>query len=197
MEPLDIIVLGQFLNDFDARYNPMLIPATYKSRLDKAVEIYRKHIPRPRIIITGEDPADLAVSEARVGLNYLLAQYGKDFPDLASNVVLEEKAQTTTQNAVYTKRILLAGGSRTPIVISSDFHMERVESIFRFVYGLEFHPVFVAASSGLHPAEFARLTVKYRKKGEDTLQWFKEEGIEPGEHEKIFELVKWTGKLSG
>lgn len=194
---LDIIVLGQFLKDVRAMSSPRYIPDTYKARLDKAVEIYLQHAPKTRIIISGEDPADLAVSEARAGLNYLLAVYGSSIHAFERDLVLEEQAQNTPQNAYYTKLILLAGGGRTPIVISSDFHIPAVEKIFRFVYGHEFRPTFVGADSKFRPGDLATLSGVYEEYGKRFVRSLEEVGIKPGEHEKIFELIKWTGHLSG
>lgn len=185
MNRLDLIVLGQFTSDFKAWKNPRNIPYTYRARLDKAAEFYGSLTPTPRIIISGDDTADMAVTEAQFGLNYLLATCREQYPKLRDDVILEEQAQTTLGNAYYTKRILLRGGSRTPIVISSDFHLEKVEGVFRFIYGPDFNPIFVGAHSGFTDKKLARLAAKYKKDLTEMMQAFEELGIKPGEHEKI------------
>jgi len=190
MQTLDIIVLGLKLpNHNRIIHDPQLIPDIYKSRLDKAVDIYTQN-PGSRIIISGSDVTGIGVSEARVGFEYLLSQYCRNIPGIWNDVLLEEQARGTLGNAVYTKLMLLANGSRTPHIISSDYHMERVNYVFGHVYGPEFQPTFISTSSGLDKKALDREVSEERQRLRRATEFFQTKSIGLGDHKKVLDILE-------
>ncbi len=189
---MDIIVLGPVLRHHRFILDPRSIDYIrnidyiYRSRLDKAVEIYLANLHiNPRIIISGAGVANLGVSEAKIASWYILLEHDKALPDIYNNIVLEEKAKNTLESAIYTKLILLASGSRKPIVVSSDFHIERVKIIFDYVYGEWFQNKYVGSPTNLDSSSLNRHIEKEKAILSYTLNFFDTHGIEADDHEKI------------
>jgi hypothetical protein len=98
-----------------------------KSRLDKAIKIYNQYI-FDYIIVTGGDPSNKNITEAEVMYNYL-----KDF--IPSNKLYKEiEANTTFENAIYTKKMIMNTQIKNIYVLTSDFHINRSEYIFENVF---------------------------------------------------------------
>ncbi|MCD8082569.1 MAG: YdcF family protein [Clostridiales bacterium] len=119
-----VIVLG-------GRVKPEGISRTLKLRLDKAAE-YARENPETRLILSGAQGEDEAQSEASFMRDYLM-----DAGVEASRLILEEQARNTTENLLYSRRLMeqraedgRLSGLRIGIV-TSNFHLFRAMWIAR------------------------------------------------------------------
>ncbi len=94
-----------------------------KSRMDKAIEIYRSGAA-PRIIVTGKNEANAMRRYAvRKGIN-------------PADVIAESQAMDTIGNAFFVRKNFLERNKwNRVIVVTSVFHIPRAELIFRKVLG--------------------------------------------------------------
>ena len=127
-------------------------------RLDVGLEYYRDGYAGT-IIVSGRgshyDPTGEGVSlltEAKTMKDYLVAQ------GVPTGTVLEEDASVDTiGNLFFTRaRFLDPHGWFEPLIISSDFHMDRVKAIAEWVLGDSYAPRFAGAAHGAMSA--AQLT---------------------------------------
>ena len=88
-----MIVLG-------AKVNGTEVSNTLKLRLDKAIEYYKKH-KYVNIIVSGGQGNDENITEALAMKNYLVSN-GVNI----NNIIEENKATTTLENIIYSKKIL-------------------------------------------------------------------------------------------
>ena len=66
-----------------------------------------------------------------------------------NHLFLEDKSLDTVAQALFTKlKIISPKNWEKIVVVSSNYHMERVEKIFRFIYGKEFDFKFVSSELG-------------------------------------------------
>jgi uncharacterized SAM-binding protein YcdF (DUF218 family) len=183
---LDIVVLGRRL---EGGGRPGDI---FRRRLDTAAEVYRSRKGaggRPRVVITGGDLGGQGVSEARSGWTYLREEAGLPAGDL----VLEEKALDTVSNAVYSKLLLLESGCRTPVIVSSCYHIPRVSYIFSHILGGEFEPTYVSAPTGLDPAEYRRHWHSESMKMIEAVNCLDGLDAWPGDHRKVVAFLREKG----
>ena len=108
-----MIVLGSRL-DGDKVSN------TLKLRLDKAIEYYNKH-KNINIIVSGGKTNNLDISEALAMENYLIANGVNK-----NNIIKEDKATSTLENIIYSKKILEdINYNGKVLIVTSDFHLFR------------------------------------------------------------------------
>ena len=186
--PIDIIVLGRRLGPGGQ------ISGIYRRRLDRALEIYQEKLERgvaTRIVITGGDLGRRGISEARAGREYLCGR--ADLPE--EDVVLEEKAHDTMSNAVYSKMLLLRSGCRTPVVVTSCYHIPRTSYIFSHILGKEFEPTYVSAPTGLDGAEFHRHWHSKSEKMIQAVEFLDRLDAPPGDHQSVVAFLREKGLI--
>lgn len=96
--------------------------------------ILQKRLHLPILVSSGQVYRDLG-NEASVST---LVLRGLQIP--TNQILVEDKSLTTTENALFTKQILQAKAFKTPILVTSAFHMERSVLNFRNI-GIEVIPV--------------------------------------------------------
>lgn len=96
-----------------------------KLRIEKAVELYKKR-KGARIIFTGGFSKTADFSEAK-----LIADIAQSIGVSQKDIILEEKADNTIQNAINSKRILEEEGFDAVVVVTSPIHLRRAKYIFR------------------------------------------------------------------
>jgi vancomycin permeability regulator SanA len=103
-------------------------PGTWlKSRLDKAIKVNNEYL-FAYIILTGGDPTKKNITEAEVMYNYL-----KDY--IPKNKMYKEiKANSTFENAIYTKKMITNTLIKNIYVLTSDFHINRSKYIFENIF---------------------------------------------------------------
>lgn len=108
-----MIVLG-------AKVNGTEISNTLKLRLDKAIEYYNKH-KSVNIIVSGGQGNDENITEALAMKNYLISN-GVN----SNNIIEENKATTTLENIIYSKKILDNMNNKGKVlIVTSDYHLFR------------------------------------------------------------------------
>lgn len=101
-------------------------------RVVTAVRLYKRlKIP---IIVSGGTVFQHAKPEAPIVQRFLV---DLGVPDNA--IIMEDKSLNTSQNAKNTRKICLERGFRTPILVTSAFHMKRSVMLFKSV-GIEVTP---------------------------------------------------------
>jgi len=118
-----IITLGQSLNH-DGSPSRVLV-----KRAEEAAAAYRELGGVP-VIVSGGDPINAGVTEAEV-MHRLLSQARGGVPN--ASILMEPKALTTVQNAVYTGALLNKIGAKEAVLVTSDFHMPRALYTFEAV----------------------------------------------------------------
>lgn len=97
-------------------------------RADKAIELYKKGYA-PLLIFSGA-ALDDGPSNAFAMRDQALAQ---GVP--AKDILIDQDAQNTYQNATNTKKILDETGGHSLILVTSPYHQRRADMTFRFVLG--------------------------------------------------------------
>lgn len=112
-----IIVLGSGL--IGDRVPPLLA-----SRINKAVQQYKKYNGRPLIITSGGQGSDEKVAEAYAMKKYIHEHY-TEIPDEA--VVMEDQSTTTLENMQFSKKIIIErfGEKARGIFVSNNYHILR------------------------------------------------------------------------
>jgi len=127
LRPADtILVLGA------AQYNGRPSPV-FKSRLDYALELYRRGLA-PVIILTGGVGAGDTVSEAEVGRRYARAA---GVPDSA--MLVERQGLTSAESMGAAPGLLAARDLRSALLVSDSYHMLRLMLLGRRV-GIQVWP---------------------------------------------------------
>ena len=108
-----MIVLG-------AKLDGDKVSNTLKLRLDKAIEYYNKH-KDINIIVSGGKTNSSDISEALAMENYLIANGVNK-----KNIIKEDKATSTLENIIYSKKILEdINYNGKVLIVTSDFHLFR------------------------------------------------------------------------
>ena len=171
-----VIVLSQKTNR-----NGILADRT-RERTEKDIEIFKDGIVKSITLSGGyERLVDLEIPTHAEAMKKFAIEKG--VPE--SKIIIEEKSLDTVGQAIFTKRYLAIPQKwKKIIVISSDYHIERVRAIFEFVYGKNFKISFVTT-----PTEGDG--TKIRAKEKESLQSFYEtfKDVNPWDDKKIFETL--------
>ena len=113
-----MIILG-------AKVNEDGISKTLKRRLDKAIEYYNTNKNINNIIVSGGQGSDEVVTEALAMKNYLVKNgVSKD------KIIMEDKATTTLENIIFSKKIITDKNSKGKVlIVTSDYHLFRGQFI--------------------------------------------------------------------
>lgn len=100
------------------------VPPLLASRINKAVEQYRKYNGKPLIITSGGQGSDEKVSESYAMKAYI-HEHHLDIPDEA--VVMEDQSTTTLENMKFSKKIIeeKIGKNAKGIFVSNNYHILR------------------------------------------------------------------------
>ncbi|MGB9919716.1 MAG: YdcF family protein [Moorellales bacterium] len=99
-------------------------------RVETAVRLYRKGLA-PRLLLTG-GPVEWNVPAADI-----MAWQAESLGVPSQDIVLERRATSTYENAVYSLEILKERGWRSAIVVTSPYHLRRTRFIFERVFAEE------------------------------------------------------------
>jgi len=134
-----------------------------KYRVEKAVELYNQGLA-PNILMSGyksmSDNKPPKETEAQFMKNYAI-ELGADEND----IFLEDQAQDTIANIIYSKLIMDEYGWKNMIFVSSDFHMKRIKLISEYIFDDTYNIDYVGSKS-------IDENVDEDKKSEDFLKWF-------------------------
>lgn len=164
------------------------IPDQSKRRLQKAKEIFKKKKEKPNILLCGKYsflyPKDKLppITEAKAMKKKLL-KFG--IPE--EKIFLEEKSQDTISNAYYAKKeYFIPQKERKAIIISSSYHIPRLEFIFKKVFGPEYNLKFMGIASPFSEKEIKELENRQKELLQKTKKIMKE--MEPGNHEFLKDI---------
>jgi len=140
----------------------VVVFATYETVLDKAGEyLYKKDQIKPAdvIVVLGGEQTERVKFSAKLfkegwarkdrvimsggpvvwkfTLAYLMKEHAKYLGVPARAIILEEKSESTEENAKYVKEILLKRGYKSIILVTSPYHSKRSYIIFQKVMGDE------------------------------------------------------------
>lgn len=129
------------------------IPSHVKTRLDKALEFYKAY-PNATIVTSGRysflyDQLGKypPISEAKKMADYLLE---KKIPK--NKIIVEENSKDTIGNALYLKdRVFLTKNGTEAIIITSRFHLERVQYIFDYFFNKDYEFEYIGVEQNLSP----------------------------------------------
>jgi len=112
LEPADVIIV---------------LSGEQGERMETAVKLYKQGLA-PRLLMTG-GPVEWNVPAAEV-----MAWQAESLGVPPQDIVLERRASSTYENAVYTLEILKEKGWRSAIVVTSPYHLRRTRFIFEKVF---------------------------------------------------------------
>lgn len=102
-----------------------------QDRLDTALDYLEEH-PDMTVIVTGGKGSDEHVSEAQAMFDYLVA-HGVN----GEQIIMEDQATTTWENINYTLELFRSGEFETSgniLLVSSDFHLTRIQMLWKRVW---------------------------------------------------------------
>ena len=92
-----------------------------QDRLDKAIDVYRRDPSPTKLIPSGGQGSDEAVSEAEAMKNYLV---GQGIPE--DDIILEDRSMTTLENLRFSKDIIDSReGRKYTALVTSNYHVYR------------------------------------------------------------------------
>lgn len=112
LEPVDVIIV---------------LSGEQGERVETAVKLYKQGLA-PRLLLTG-GPVEWNVPAAEI-----MAWQAESLGVPPQDIVLEGRASSTYENAVYTLEILKEQGWRSAIVVTSPYHLRRTRFIFEKVF---------------------------------------------------------------
>ncbi len=134
-----LIFAGRFLviDEKPKKVDVIVVLSGGEGRLEKAMELYESGYASKLIVSNG-----LA--------DNLWAEAAQHLP--SSSIILEKKADSTYESAVYVKKLMKKYKFHSVIIVSSDFHMRRVKYNFQRVYkGSDHELIYVASDTSYNP----------------------------------------------
>lgn len=119
--------LGRFLivNEAPVQSDAIIVLSGGRERIETAYSLYEHGY---------SDTVILSNSDEKVGRNQTLFTSALNIGIPPEHIIEETLAESTSDNAVYTKAIMLEEHYTSAIIVSSDYHMRRVKMIFDRVY---------------------------------------------------------------
>lgn len=148
MSKFDVaIVLG-----FDVTENGLL-PAEGKSRVETAVGLIKSK-KASKLIFSGKVSHLHNYRPAQTEAEAMKA-YAVALGISVENILTESRSRNTYQNAVLCKKIVTANNWRSVLVVTSEFHSHRAESIFQRVFGQTYQIKLKTCPNKLKPEELS------------------------------------------
>ena len=152
-----IIVLSANLNEDGS------LPLILKERVLKGIELFNKGFS-DKIVFSGkkgfETSCILFESEAKAMKAFALMQGVRE-----ENILLEENARTTLENAFFVKTKLLEPNNWKNIaIVTSDYHLARTMLAFKKILGPNYSISFHEVNSNIPLKEFNLLSLKETQK---------------------------------
>ena len=139
------------------------LPTNAKYRVEKAVELYNEGIV-PKILMTGYKSMDDNETPTQTEA-HLMKDYAIELGVNEDDIFLEEEAQDTTANIIYSKLIMDEQGWKDISLVSSDFHMKRIKLMSEYIFDDTYNIDYIGSKS-------IDENVDEDKKSEDFLKWF-------------------------
>ncbi|UOY91164.1 YdcF family protein [Ectobacillus sp. JY-23] len=137
------------LQEKPAHADVIIVLSGDQKRLEKAAALYKQGYA-PYVLLSKSDSKRFSVEKAvKLGIS-------------RKHIIEEKHATSTYTNALYTKELLEKRQFQTAIVVSSDYHMKRVQLAFERVYDESYHFLYVPYE-GDWWSDIRRTAVEYVK----------------------------------
>lgn len=157
------------------------LPENAKKKLRKAWQIFKKQ-KKAKILVCGKYsflyPKNKIpkITEAEAMRDYLL-KLGVP----RQSIYLEKKSKDTIGNAYYAKKLFfIPKKEKKAIVVTSDFHLERVKFIFKKIFGKNYQLKFVTVPSPSRNKKREKIAKRQKMLLEKTKEILSK--MEPGDH---------------
>jgi len=157
-----------------------------KSRVQKAVELYNKNIAK-RILMSGKYSHNFSYIPQKTEAQ-AMKEYAVILGVQESHIFTEEDSLDTIGNAYFTKQFMKKMNWKNIILVTSNFHLARIEYIFKKVYGKDFQIDIIPALTFLSTDELLNRFDREHAFIESLKT--KLEQIRDGDDVKIKELMK-------
>lgn len=123
------LLIGQYLSPADNLYraDAIVVVSGDSDRMKQAINLYKQGYA-PKLILSGA--AKEGFTSNALAMHIEASQSG--IPNEA--VILEENANNTYENALYTKEIVLSQGMKNIILVTSPYHQRRVYETFKNMF---------------------------------------------------------------
>lgn len=101
------------VNEKPVKSDVIIVLSGDNDRLEKGIELYKKGYASHLILSNGQEN------------NFYHQAKESGIPE--DSIILENHATSTTENAKFTKRLMMNYHFQSAIVVSSNYHMKRVE----------------------------------------------------------------------
>ena len=121
---------GNFLVTYDKPKNDdviVVLSGDKGTRTQYAVTLYKQGYAN-KIILSG------GIVYNKTTMAQLMAEQAVELGVPSENIILEDKADSTFDNAIFTRDILLKNDFRSAIIVTSDYHTRRSKMIFNNVF---------------------------------------------------------------
>ena len=121
---------GNFLVTYDKPKNAdviVVLSGDKGTRAQYAVTLYKQGYAN-KIILSG------GIVYNKTTMAQLMAEQAVELGVPSKNIILEDKADSTFDNAIFTRDILLKNDFRSAIIVTSDYHTRRSKMIFNNVF---------------------------------------------------------------
>jgi len=121
---------GNFLVTSDKPKNAdviVVLSGDKGTRTQYAVTLYKQGYAN-KIIVSG------GIVYNKISMAQLMAQQAEELGVPSENIILEDQADSTFDNATFTKDILIKNDFRSAIIVTSDYHTRRSKMIFNNVF---------------------------------------------------------------
>ncbi|MFC7394575.1 YdcF family protein [Scopulibacillus cellulosilyticus] len=108
------------INQKPVKSDVIIVLSGDQGRLKKGIELYNKGYA-PYLMFSN-------------GLENYFYKGAQELGVPKSSIIMEDRAKSTTDNALYTKKLMKKYGFHSAIVVSSNYHMRRVKENFQDVY---------------------------------------------------------------
>jgi len=140
-----VIVLGKSLFQHGEPHYSLI------SRMSNSAQYFQQHHAKNKddiMIVTGGKVRSDVFSEAQV-MKDLAMQEGVD----AERIIMEESANNTIENALFTLDLLYELGVQSVVIITADYHLPRVQTIFERILPKHFKRAYKSEHPDLTPLE--------------------------------------------
>lgn len=121
---------GNFLVSYEKPKNAdviVVLAGDKGTRTQYAVKLYKQGYAS-KIIVSG------GIIYNKTSIAELMKQQAEELGVPSDNIILEDKADSTFENAIFSKDILLKNDYRSAIIVTSNYHTRRSKMIFNNVF---------------------------------------------------------------
>lgn len=159
------------------------LPRNIIKRLEKALEVYSAS-HSDAIVCSGKYSSLYGLVKPKKTEAKAMSEYLQKRGVAKDRIILEQKSRNTLANAYYLKKdIFMKQGERRGIIITSNYHVDRVKFVFEKTFGSEYELEFQAAPHEFDPATQQKVEERQAYLLEQTKEFLKD--MKDGDHEYL------------